>query len=327
MENKLKESIKVNILISIALIIAMPLLVIGVFYSKDKTVFDLVLNSTVHNIEIGEDLSQYSGKKVKCSTVNVVSQVTGIYHRNDPQKRPYTISYLITDSNYEHPTLIFFPASKKDQLEDMKDKTYNNMNSEGIELIKPLEVVGHVHLLPNELLDYYIRSMNYFYGEGTADHIKSVYYIDDEDVFTKGDNWVTILAIGITIGIAEVIMLSIMIALIIQSKNLPKVVDNYLLKNGKSMTALDTEFYYAEQIYRNYWVTPDLTVAYDGIHFVVLNNANISSIYIKRIPGKTTSYKLKYYTSELDKCGKIAVNDKTEIVNYYKQNCPHILIE
>lgn len=328
MEKILKKRAHDNIIMAIVLVIVAPLIGILAFIIRTGHVSSLleIVNPSVYSIEIGTDLSQYKDKRVTCSVRNVVYHVVGIYDRDDPAQVVFTESYLVTDDNYEHPTLIFFPVSKAERLNTMRDKTWNEMNGEP-ETIIPLQLEGYVRKLGDHYLHYYDEAMSDLYDKDTTAHAVDVYFIDDEGVLlgdTKKDD---LFVIAIVIGLLELIMISILIMTIVQSKKYLQVIEAFMLNNRVNRLDLDRMFYDTLEIEKNYWISPELTVSFDGMHFIILSNANISRIKINRISGRSVVYRIKFFSRDLEKCGKLWVNNSGKIVEYYKQNCPHIEID
>jgi len=186
MEKVIKQRTDQNVVMAIIAVIIMPVVVLFIWGVRTGNLTSMVksLVSPVHPIEIGTDLSQYKGKKVSCSAINISYQVVALYHRNDPEKKLYADSYLVTDSNYENPTLIFFPEEKFEQLKDMYEKTWSSMHGEP-ELVYPIKAEGFVRQLTGSDIEFYEKAMNNLYGEDSYTHGDNIYYIDDEDVYMK----------------------------------------------------------------------------------------------------------------------------------------------
>lgn len=326
MEERLRASANRYIVILTISLIAVPFLVIVIWFNKTHEISDIpkLFDFSVHPIEIGTNLSQYEDKRVSCTVINIPTQVLGLYHRNDSEHNNYTNSYLVTDNNYKNPTLIFFPPSKFDQVKDMCAKTQNNMNGE-LELITPIEVEGYVHKLPTDDIHYYEKALNHIYGEGAADNISEVYFIDDEGAYMKGENRENVFVLVITIGIAELIFLSFIVYTVIHSRKIPKEIDKYLQKNNMNMYTLEQKFNSAQEILKDYWISPELTIGYDGVHFIILNNEDIAKITVKYLSGRGVAYDFKFYTKEMKKCGHLVVSASEGILDYYAENCPHIV--
>lgn len=331
MKETLKARVNHYIMLFVIFILVTPVLVVFLFGSRSGTMSSILrsMDPKVYPIELGTDLSRYEGKKVSCSATYLVSQVVANYHRDDPERNHYADSYLVTDSNYENPTLIFFPPRRFEQLEDMYQRTMNRMNGES-EIIFPIIVKGHVRKLDknNSNMSFYVEAMNRIYGEGTV-NVNDVYFIDDEDACKKGDSNSRgdLIVILITIGIAELIFVSLLIYMIVKAKQIPKMIDDYLVKNRMSIDTLDNMFRATVEVTNNYWVSPELTVGYDSAHFVILKNDDIASITYRYIPDKRTTYELKFREKESGECSKVDVFDIRAILAYYSQNCPNIIIE
>lgn len=327
MEKVIKQRTDQNVVMAIIAVIIMPVVVLFIWGVRTGNLTSMVksLVSPVHPIEIGTDLSQYKGKKVSCSAINISYQVVALYHRNNPEKKLYADSYLVTDSNYENPTLIFFPEEKFEQLKDMYEKTWSSMYGEP-ELVYPIKVEGFVRQLTGSDIEFYEKAMNNLYGEDSYTHGDNIYYIDDEDVYMKNLHREDIYIFWICLVILELIMVSILISMIVKSKKCPQIIQQYLQDHNMSMYRLDQMFSSTEEVIENFWISPELTVAYDSMHFVILNNAELARISCDRVNGKRVSYNFTFYTRDLEKRGPITVTHNDEILNYYKKNCPNIMI-
>lgn len=327
MEEVLKSRSRFYNILTFAFVLITPLICVGVLYLKTGSMPKLwnFGKSPVHAIEVGADLSQYEGEKVSCTVRNLTRKVVGIYKPDDPTEEIFTQSYLATDSNFENPSLIFFPMSKSEQLEDMCDKTWNEMDGK-YEVIIPIYVEGYVHKLHDSLVHHYLEAIDDMYGEGASANVTDVYFIDDENVFRgepKNDDSKILLII---IAIIEPLMLISWLMTIYYSKKIPKVIESFLIENKVNRLELERLFSNTHAFNKTLWASPELTVGYDGVNCFIVFTENIAKIDVKRQMGKRVTYKIKFYSKYQEKCGQLVVANPTDIIDYYSYNFPDILV-
>ena len=108
-----------------------------------------------------------------------------------------------------------------------------------------------------------------------------------------------------------------------------KILNEFYIMNNMSKKAVEEELAKATELIEGYWVTPVLTVYYDGNKFGIVKNAKLSkvNISITRTSHGVQVFYLELYNRERDRIAKLHVDHNyTKILDYYRENCPHIAL-
>lgn len=318
----LKKRIIRNVLtmaLGIFIIVAVVVVICNV---DSETSFSVFLKPPVE-IKAGTDLAQYHNQKVTCSFRYVLNGVVNFYHRNDSSENIYTCGYVVMDDTMKRTFCVFVPPDEKDTMDEMMQKTWNVMNGQK-EYIPSLQVEGYVRKLSDEKKHFYVEALNWVYGEGYADRIGNVYYIDDENS-CRGDQ--LILTMG-TMWLIMLIPTLYACVVILRWLNYRKVMERFLMQNHISEALAEKEFLRADEVGKDFWISPRITVFIGLKGLGVLKNKDIVWAFLKTHHGKTATYSVEVYTIDKKRySASVTYADGKKILEYYKQKFPYIVIE
>lgn len=276
-------------------------------------------------ITAGTDLAQYKNTKVSCTIQNVLNYVVNYYGKDDPDKVVYTCGYVALDDNMENPFCVFVPADKRYLMDALLDETWSNMQEESSNNYrKPVQVEGYVREAGDKSRQCYIEALNEIYGEGYANNITTVYFIDDENV-TIGETyasyqWIFLLFMG---G-----MVAYVLVLILQGLHYRKGIKSFMAENGINAAVLENEFRLAEEVANCFWISPQYTFFVTTAQVKIINNKEIVWAYRKTHSGKTTTYSVVLCTVNQKRYDSgVQMRDGVEkVLQYYEKNFPFIVI-
>ncbi len=126
-----------------------------------------------------------------------------------------------------------------------------------------------------------------------------------------------------------IVLLFWLIRATVNSLQYRKILGEFYIMNNMSKKAVEEEFAKAVELINNYWVTPVLTIYYDGNVFGIVKNAKLSEVRASVMRGTrgATAFFLELYNRDHDRIVKLNVNyDYQKILDYYRENCPHIML-
>ncbi|MCR5283355.1 MAG: hypothetical protein K6E18_08290 [Lachnospiraceae bacterium] len=124
------------------------------------------------------------------------------------------------------------------------------------------------------------------------------------------------------------VLLIFLIVATFNSLRYRKILNEFYIMNNMSKKAVEEEFTRMTEVVENFWVSPILTMYYDGKSFGIVKNAKLSKVNVSifRSP-RATVYYLELFNRDRDRIAKLLVNyDYQKILDYYRENCPHIAL-
>lgn len=309
-------------------ILQMGIVMFGTFailYVLESSAYEIgipdVLGKTTE-ITAGTSLAQYKNKKVSCDIQYVLNHVVSFYDRGDPAKEIYTCGYVVLDENMQNPFCVFVPVSKQELMQTKCSQTWIMYVNETKSQAEPIKVEGYVRQLNDENKHYYIEALNEMYGEGYANSIGNVYYIDDENAAKKN------VDVHIQLGMFAILVgLSAWIAVvIIQGSYYRKDIKMFAVQNGTSTEGLENEFRLAEQITDTFWISPQYTFFVHYAKVKIIKNTDIVWAFKKAHHGKVITYTIELYTIMKKRYSGIQMGEDVErILQYYERTFPFIV--
>ena len=276
-------------------------------------------------ISAGSDLSQYENQKVSCRFDYVMDCIFKFYRKEDPNKEIYTYGYIALDENMKNPVCVFVPPYKNNIMISLQDKTWGiDPTKKGLNHIKSVKVEGFVRKLKDEHLQNYIKEMNSIYGDGYADNVTEVYYIDDENV-ARGKKSIYIQwgFLFVYCGTLAGVIISLK-----RGVDCRKYIKSYVIHNGVDLNILVDEFEMADQLTSSFWVSPKYTFFVNGTNVSIIQNRSITRAYKKLWSGGLSMFSVALCTTENKwKYCSMKVQDVAIVLYYYEKKFPHIIIE
>ena len=300
-------------------------IMLGIFYFQADIHIVAVCLPT-KKITAGEDLSKYECRKVSCTFRYVAQHVVSFYDEDDPSETLYTCGYIALDDGLQNPFCVFLPIGEAKRMDAMVDKTWNVMNG-GKEQIPSVEVNGYVWKLSSKNVAYYHKALKKIYGE-SAPLADEVYYIDDQ-ASVKGENEaVSIRIVAFSLCMMLLGFFGYLALVTFRAFQVPGVIEEFLTQNKMSRLELEREFLSAKEIDGVIWLTPDLTIYLNNTCVGIVKNRDIVWAYIQRVhKGKSTFHELRLFSVDQKLCAKVITGlNRQEILEFYKVNCPHIVI-
>ena len=132
------------------------------------------------DIKVGENLTQYKYKRVRCTLKYVINHVVNIYEQDDPNKEIYAYGYVALDDNMENPFCVFVHPSNRSQMENLLEKTLKLKQGEAkVDFDETITIEGYVRESDENVYKEYTTALRESYGENYRLDDLFVYYIYD----------------------------------------------------------------------------------------------------------------------------------------------------
>ena len=277
-------------------------------------------------ITAGENLQKYNRQQVTCEIPYVINHVVDfyrddLYDEGDENIQFYTHGYVGVDENFENPFFFFVPPERKEEVDEMLEKTWKIVyDGAPEEDIGTLEVTGYVRVSKEKHMRFYENALLEVYGDTELLHDMGykAYVLDDQNV-SFGKDRVFVMYIKLAIFLV-ILLRTISVFCKVMGYQNRRYVKKYLNRYRLNEFEMNQEFIAAKEITDNYWIGRNYTFWISGNIPFIVTNKEIVLVY-------ATNSGFNFYTLDRKRYSiKKSDWEIQHMLDYYEMNFPHVVV-